>query len=62
MGKACEAALVGSGTVTDAQLSLITQLAASLSGSGTITNASLVGVVSLAASLAGTPQSNPNTS
>lgn len=54
MGKACEAALTGSGTITDAQLSLIIQLAASLSGSGTITNASLVGVVSLAASLSGT--------
>lgn len=54
MGKACEASLTGFGTITDAQLSLITQLAASLSGNSTITNASLVGVVSLAASLAGT--------
>lgn len=54
MGKACEAALTGSGTITDAQLSLIIQLAASLTGSGTITTASLVGVVSLASSLSGT--------
>lgn len=54
MGKACEAALTGSGTITDAQLSLIIQLAASLNGSGTITTANLVGVVSLAASLSGT--------
>lgn len=54
MGKACEAALTGSGTITDAQLSLIVQLAASLSGSGTITTASLVGVVALQSSLSGT--------
>lgn len=54
MGKACEAALTGSGTITSASLSLITQLAAALTGSGTITTASLVGVVSLAASLSGT--------
>jgi hypothetical protein len=53
MGKACEAALSGSGTITDAQLSLIIQLAADLSGDGTITTAALVGVVSLAASLDG---------
>ena len=46
--------LDGSGTITDAQLSLIVQLAADLSGSGTITTASLVGIVSLQASLAGT--------
>jgi hypothetical protein len=54
MGKACEASLTGSGTISSANLSLIVQLAASLSGSGTITTASLVGVVSLAASLSGT--------
>jgi len=46
--------LYGSGTITDAQLSLIVQLVAGLSGSGTITTANLVGVVSLQASLAGT--------
>lgn len=54
MGKACEAALVGSGTITDANLSLIVQLAAELSGSGTITTAALVGVVALQSSLTGT--------
>lgn len=54
MGKACEAALTGSGTITDANLSLIVQLAAALSGSGTITVASLVGVVALQSSLTGT--------
>lgn len=54
MGKACEAALTGSGTIDTASLSLITQLAATLTGSGTITTANLVGVVSLAASLSGT--------
>jgi len=54
MGKACEAALTGTGTISAANLSLIVQLAASLSGSGTITTASLVGVVALAASLSGT--------
>ena len=47
-------ALTGTGTITNAQLSLIVSLAASLSGSGTITVANLVGVVSLAASLSGT--------
>jgi len=46
--------LDGSGTITDAQLSLIVQLAADLSGSGTITTANLVGVVALQASLTGT--------
>lgn len=46
--------LDGSGTITDAQLSLIVQLAADLSGSGTITTANLVGVVALQASLSGT--------
>lgn len=46
--------LDGSGAITDAQMSLIVQLAAGLSGSGTITTANLVGVVSLQASLAGT--------
>jgi len=46
--------LDGSGTITDAQLSLIVQLAAALSGSGTITTANLVGVVALQASLTGT--------
>lgn len=46
--------LSGSGTITDAQLSLIVQLAADLSGSGTITTASLVGIVALQASLSGT--------
>lgn len=54
MGKACEAALTGTGTITDAQLSLVVQLAAGLTGSGTITTANLVGIVSLAASLSGT--------
>ena len=49
-----ESALTGTGTITDAQLSLITSLAASLSGSGAITAAALVGVVSLGASLSGT--------
>lgn len=46
--------LSGSGTISAASLSLITQLAAALSGSGTISTASLVGVVSLASSLSGT--------
>jgi len=54
MGINILAGLTGSGTITDAQLSLITALAASLNGSGTITTASLVGIVSLAASLSGT--------
>jgi hypothetical protein len=49
-----ESALTGTGTVTDAQLSLVTALAAALSGDGTITIANLVGVVSLASSLTGT--------
>lgn len=49
-----EADLDGSGTITDAQLSLVVSLASNLSGSGTITTASLVGVVSLASSLSGT--------
>lgn len=54
MGKACEASLNGTGTISTANLSLIVQLASSLSGSGTITTASLVGVVALASSLSGT--------
>lgn len=49
-----ESALTGSGTITDAQLSLIISLTSNLSGSGTITTANLVGIVSLASSLAGT--------
>lgn len=48
------ATLDGSGTITDAQLSLVVSLAANLTGSGTITTASLVGVVALQASLSGT--------
>jgi len=54
MGINIESELDGSGTITDAQLSLIVQLAAALSGSGTITVASLVGVVALQSSLSGT--------
>lgn len=54
MGKACEASLEGSGTISAASLALVVQLASSLSGSGTISVASLVGVVSLASSLSGT--------
>jgi len=49
-----EADLDGSGTITDAQLSLIVQLAAAINGSGTITVANLVGIVSLSSSLTGT--------
>jgi len=54
MGKACEAALTGTGTISAASLSLVTQLAAALSGTGTITVANLVGVVALQSSLTGT--------
>lgn len=54
MGKACEASLTGTGTISAAGLSLVVQLAAALSGSGTITVASLVGVVALQSSLTGT--------
>jgi hypothetical protein len=54
MGINIVSSLTGTGTISAANLSLITALASALSGSGTITTANLVGVVSLAASLTGT--------
>ncbi len=54
MGINILSSLTGSGTISAANLSLITQLAATLSGSGTITVASLVGITSLASSISST--------
>jgi hypothetical protein len=54
MGINVTSALTGSGTISNANLSLVTALASALSGSGTITVANLVGVVSLQSSLSGT--------
>jgi hypothetical protein len=53
MGKALEAALSGSGTLSSATLSLIVQLAAALTGSGTISAATLQAIAGLSAALSG---------
>ena len=52
MGKALSSTIDGSGTISNAALSLITQIASDLNGSGTLT-ASLVGTLQMAANLAG---------
>lgn len=54
MGKALEASLAGTSSITDAQLSLIIQLASTIASSGDITTASLVGTIALAATLTST--------
>lgn len=52
MGRAISASLDGSGTISNAALSLITQIASALSGAGALTG-SLVGTLQMAANLAG---------
>lgn len=52
MGRNCSATLEGSGTISGASLSLVTQIAAALAGTGTLTGA-LVGTLQMAANLAG---------
>ena len=52
-GKACTAALTGSGTISAAGLSLIVQLSATLAGAGLITQATMQAISSLSATLSG---------
>lgn len=51
--KLAQAALTGTGTVSNAALSVLTQGAATIAGTGTISNAALIAVSSLASALSG---------
>jgi len=53
MGRNIEASLTGSGTISNALLSIIVDMAANLTGSGTISSAYLLAKVALVASLTG---------
>jgi len=53
-GKALEAALSGSGNITDATIQLVVSMVADLTASGTITNAQAVAILQMVADLNGT--------
>ena len=53
-GKALEAALSGSGNITDATVQLVVSMVADLTASGTITNAQAVAILQMVADLNGT--------
>lgn len=52
-GKALEAALTGSGTITSATVQLVVSMVANLEASGTITNAQAIAILQMTASLNG---------